>query len=42
MDVPLTILQKMQAAEDIFAGLLEIMVGKREVGVRLGRMWGEL
>jgi hypothetical protein len=42
LDVPLTILQKMQAADDIFAALLEAMVGKREVGVRLGRVWGEL
>jgi hypothetical protein len=42
LDVPLTILQKMQAAEDIFAALLEAMVSEGEVGVRLGIVWGEL
>ena len=42
MGAPLTILQKMQAAEDIFAALLEAMVSEGEVGVRLGIVWGEL
>lgn len=42
LGVPLTILQKMQAAEDILAALLEAMVRDWEVGVRLGTVWGGL